>query len=203
MPLMTERPVACRLISGLVLLLLLGSGGLPGHAEVLDEPALTPQMYLPFVSRQPAPEPACHPNAQEQQIAALMASDPGQQRPSLTCHPILAQVARERAQDMIDRAYFSHVNPDGHGPNFLVTQAGYVLPSYYGTADDANNIESIACGNWTAALTWARWMNSDAHRTHLLGATPFFAAQIEYGIGYASGGGCRHYWVVITAKPGP
>jgi uncharacterized protein YkwD len=202
---MFERPVAFRFMSGalVLLLLFLGLGSAPAHGVSVDELDLAPQAYLPFVARLPAPEPVCNPNTQEQQIAALMASDPGQQRSSLTCHPILAQVARERAQDMVDRHYFDHTNPDGFGPNYLVRQAGYVLPSFYGTAPAANNIESIAAGNPTASLTWAQWMSSPRHRSHLLGTAPFWAEQIEYGIGYANGGIYGHYWVVITAKPGP
>ena len=47
----------------------------------------------------------------------------------------------ERALDMGTRRYFSHVNPDGYGPNYLVQQAGYALPSFYGQEPDANNIE--------------------------------------------------------------
>ena len=195
-----ERPVAFRLLSsGLVLLLvLLGPVSTPARGASPEKSDATPQAYLPFISR-----PLCNPNYQEGQIAVIMAGDPGQQRPSFTCHPILARVARERAEDMVARGYFSHTNPDGHGPNYLVTQAGYVLPSYYETHLAANNIESIAAGNPTAGLTWAQWMNSSGHRRHLLGTVAFFAEQTEYGIGYASGGIYGHYWVVITAKPGP
>lgn len=147
----------------------------------------------------------CALNSQEQAIATYMQQDPQQQRPSLTCNTILAQVARQRAEDMAQRNYFSHTNPEGYGPNYLVTQAGYVLPWYYGTAFDANNIESIAAGNSTASATWQQWMNSPGHRTHLLGLNSFYAEQIQYGIGYAANPSSqyRHYWVVITAKPGP
>jgi len=101
--------------------------------------------------------------------------------------------------------YFAHTNPDGFGPNYLVHQAGYVLPSYYGTEPDANNIESIAGGYPTAVATWQVWMGSPGHRAHLLGLTAFWVEQIEYGVGYAYDptSPYRHYWVVITAKPGP
>jgi len=162
---------------------------------------LTPRAYLPLVIK----APACSPNAQEQQIALYMIEHPDQKRFSLTCHPILARVARERAEDMARRHYFSHVNPDGFGPNYLVLQAGYVLPSFYSTALDANNIESIAAGYSTAEAAWQGWMSSDVHREHLLGLSSFFAEQIEYGIGYAydPASPWDHYWVVITAKPGP
>ena len=106
---------------------------------------------------------------------------------------------------MARRRYFGHTNPDGFGPNYLVRQAGYVLPSYYGAEPDANNIESIAGGYPTAEATWQGWMSSSGHRDHLLGLTSFWAEQIEYGVGYAYDptSPYRHYWVVITAKPGP
>lgn len=159
------------------------------------------RVYLPIISR----APTCLLNAQEQQIAEYMRTHPEQQRASLTCDPILAQVARARAQDMADRAYFGHTNPDGFGPNYLVRQAGYPLPGWYGNAPDSNNIESIAAGKATAADTWNQWMGSAGHRTHLLGQHPFWAEQIEYGIGYVAkpGSPYTHYWVAITAKREP
>jgi uncharacterized protein YkwD len=104
---------------------------------------------------------------------------------------------------MAARGYFGHVNPDGYGPNYLVTEAGYVLPSYYDSSPTGNNIESLAAGYATASDAWDAWMTSSEHHAHLLGSSPFFAEQIEYGIGYAQGGPFGHYWVVITAKPGP
>jgi uncharacterized protein YkwD len=161
----------------------------------------TPRAYLPLVAQ----NPSCSLSPAEQQIARYMIQHPDQQRPSLTCHPILARVARERAEDMARRRYFAHTNPDGFGPNYLVRQAGYALPSYYGTEPDANNIESIAGGYPTAEATWQGWMDSSGHRDHLLGLNSFWAEQVEYGVGYACDptSPYRHYWVVITAKPGP
>ena len=211
------------------LLVVLASAMMPGHTAMAVEPTLGPSppaidtvsapssaplplsgptqalsytAFLPLISRPEAP-PACDLNTQEQQIAQYMIDHPDQERPSLTCHPILAQVARERARDMAERHYFSHVNPDGYGPNYLVEQAGYDLPDYYSAAPDANNIESIAGGYATAEAAWQAWMDSDPHRTHLLGLVPFFAQQIDFGIGYVydPDSDYRHYWVVITAKP--
>ncbi len=163
--------------------------------------SLTPRVYLPLVSK----ASACALSTQEAEVARYMLEHPEQQRPSLTCHPILARVARERAEDMARRGYFSHVTPEGYGPNYLVRQAGYVLPTYYDQRPDANNIESIAAGYPSANAVWNGWMSSSGHRTHLLGLIPFFAEQVEYGIGYAYDPNSPyiHYWVVITAKPGP
>lgn len=192
-------------------------------AQAPEQPAIAsgPQpLALPAASQAAAPEGAgemhlflpaliappsdleCAPNSQEQQIAEMMRNHPQQMRPSLTCDPILAQVARERAEDMRDRAYFSHTNPDGYGPNYLVRQAGYPLPDFYGNDPAANNIESIAGGYPTAADAFQGWMDSPGHRAHILGEHAFYAEQIEYGIGYAAGGPFGHYWVVITARRG-
>lgn len=162
----------------------------------------SPRAYLPFIVQN---SQRCALNAQEQQIARFLFQSPQQQRLALTCHPLLARVARERAQDMAQRDYFGHTNPDGFGPNYLVRQTGYRLPAYYNPAPEANNIESIGGGYTTSEEAWQGWMNSPGHRTHLLGLHPFYAEQIEYGIGYAyaPASSWGHYWVVITAKPGP
>ena len=170
----------------------------PAQAQSGDQRVYLPLVIVPA----PPPEPVCDPNPQEQAIADYMRDDPDQQRPFLNCDPILAQVARERAFDMGTRAYFSHTNPDGYGPNYLVQQAGYALPSWYGQEPDANNIESIAAGYATASAAWTGWMNSEGHRTHILGLIPFWAEQTDYGIGYAyvPGSPYGHYWVVITAR---
>lgn len=212
------------LLSGLLAALLLPASPAinAGSDTLLAEPpqiaaqpdlalsALPARAYLPVVANHPAPAPlppeeSCALNAQEQEIADRMKNDPEQQRPALNCHPILHQVARERAEDMGIRAYFSHVNPDGYGPNYLVQQAGYLLPSWYNQAPDANNIESIAGGYPTAEAAWQAWMNSSGHRTHLLGLHSFWAEQTDYGIGYVyvPGSPYGHYWVVLTAKQGP
>jgi uncharacterized protein YkwD len=226
----TMKYLACTWLLLTGLLLVLAGALAPGQTSIASGPTLSPSpptidvfsapsaaplplsaptqafsytAFLPLVSRPEAPS-GCDLNPQEQKIAQFMIDHPQQERPSLTCHPILAQVARERARDMAERHYFSHVNPDGYGPNYLVEQAGYDLPDYYNSALDANNIESIAGGYPTAEAAWQGWMDSDPHRTHLLGLLPFFAEQIDYGIGYIydPASDYRHYWVVITARPG-
>lgn len=140
---------------------------------------------------------------QEAEIASYMKVEPGQRRPALIYDPILAQVARARAADMAARNYFSHVNPDGIGPNYLVQQAGYVLPDWWGKALTSNYIESIAAGQTTSAATWSSWMGSSGHRTHLLATDAFYADQTRYGVGYfySATSTYKHYWVVLTAPP--
>jgi uncharacterized repeat protein (TIGR02543 family) len=143
--------------------------------------------------------------AQEQAIADRLISHGDQGRAFLQLDPILTRVARERAADMARRNYFGHVNPDGHGPNYLVEQAGYPLPDWWGNDARANYIESIAAGRSSASATWDDWMNSPSHRQHLLATDSFSKNQTSYGIGYAFSAGSTygHYWVVITAPPRP
>jgi uncharacterized protein YkwD len=140
----------------------------------------------------------------EQQLAARLIGDRGQRRDRSRMHadPILTAVARARAEDMARRRYFSHVNPDGCGPNFLVRSAGYELPSSW-SGRSGNFIESIGAGYATAEQAWEGWMRSSGHRTHLLASSSFYRDQTNFGIGSYSDPSSpfRRYWVVITAPP--
>jgi len=154
-------------------------------------------VYLPIVASGPA---AWQPNTQELELETLFRDDADQQRPSPVRNDTLAQVARARAADMANRAYFGHETPEGYMANYLVESAGYLLPSYY--PDNGNNVESIALNYSTAADVWRSWSQSAGHRPHILGEETFYAEQNEYGIGYVENAGGR-YWVLITAKHGP
>lgn len=142
---------------------------------------------------------------QEQAIANYMINDPNQGRPNLVLDPIIEGVARARAQDMAQRNYFGHVNPDGVAANYLLTQAGYQLPSWWGADPTANYVESIAAGTSSASATWQAWMNSPPHKVDLLGQNSFFAGETHYGVGYYydPNSTYQYYWVVITAPPQP
>jgi len=175
------------------------SSNLTFQPESPATPSGSEIVFLPIITR----PFACNSNLQEQEIANLAMQHPDQGRSIMNCDPILAQVARERALDMGNRSYFSHTNPDGFGANYLVRQAGYSLPSWYGSADDANNLESIAAGYATVADVWSGWLNSPAHRAHILAESSFWESQTNYGIGYAyvPGSPYGNYWVFITAPP--
>jgi uncharacterized protein YkwD len=184
------------------LLVMLAMAAMPSRVFAAD------QIFVPMVlmNRGPVegssgtPVP-CTLSGEETAVLAKMASSLEQRRPSLTCDPILAAVARGRAQDMAARDYFSHVTPEGKGPNTLVMEAGYVLPEWYNHDRDANNLESIAGGFATPTEVWNAWMESRGHRTHLLALDSFYTDQVKVGIGYATvpGSQFEHYWVVITA----
>jgi len=142
---------------------------------------------------------------QEQAIADDMINNPNQGRPTLILDPVIEAVARARAKDMAQRNYFSHVNPDGVAANYLLRQAGYVLPAWWGTDPAANYVESIAAGYSDPGSTWTAWMNSPDHKLHLLAQNSFFATETHYGVGYYydPNSTYQYYWVVITAPPQP
>jgi uncharacterized protein YkwD len=146
---------------------------------------------------------SCATNTQETKLASMAKVDPNQERPKMNCHPILSQVAHARAKDMAQKGYFSHITPDGYGPNFLVAQAGYDLPEWWPDSLSENYIESIAGGYPTAQAAWDAWLHSASHRTHVLGENDFWAEQTNYGMGYVyiEGSPYGHYWVFITAPP--
>lgn len=177
------------------------------QTPVVTTPTTSNLFYLPLVQTSAESRPVavddCVLGVQEARLVALVEADPQQGRTNLRCNPILTRVARARALDMGQRQYFSHVNPDGFGPNYLVRAAGYLLPADYGTAPTSNNIESIGAGPGEADLMWNAWLRSTKHSIHLLGLENFYAAQIDYGIGFAHvpGSPYQFYWVFISAKP--
>lgn len=142
--------------------------------------------------------------AEEIEMAAEFVSAAAQRRSVMNCNPTLSAVARARAQDMANRHYFGHVNPDGIGPDYLAEQAGYNLPDYYGVTRSSNHVESIAAGGIypTANDAWTVLLTSESHRVHLLGERDFFREQSEYGVGYAyrKDSRYRHFWVFISAN---
>jgi len=142
---------------------------------------------------------------QEQAIATDMITDPDQGRPYMVLDPIIQKVAEARAQDMGQRNYFSHVNPDGFAANYLLQQAGYQLPAWWGSSPTANYVESIAAGSSDPSTIWNAWMASPPHKQDLLGQVSFFASETHYGVGYYFDATSTYqfYWVVITAPPEP
>jgi len=100
---------------------------------------------------------------------------------------VLMQVARAHSQDMIDRDFFDHANPDGWGAGDRLDHAGYNWMTYG---------ENIGGGYTSPELMSNGWMNSSGHRANML--NPELA---EIGVGYAAGGFYGHYWTGLFATP--
>lgn len=142
-------------------------------------------------------------NDLESELYELIITSPRQQRSNFRIDPILSQVAREHAEDMANRNFFSHTNPDGDGPNTRARNAGYSLPSFYSTAQTGNNIESIAAGGQTPQDTLQQWINSPSHKLHVFAEVRFFETQTNIGVGVAEDPNTPnfYYWVFLSANP--
>lgn len=166
---------------------------------------LMPALYNGFSPRPPVPDPGPPPilSALEQAFIGLVTAHPDQKRSPFRLHATLCQVARARATDMAERGYFSHTDPDQHGPNYHVRAAGYALPAHYGSGSGDNSVESIAAGQTTAAQALEGWVQSPAHRRHVLAETDFYRQQTNVGIGHCKLDSSRYknYWVFISAPP--
>jgi uncharacterized protein YkwD len=92
--------------------------------------------------------------------------------------------ARLHSQDMFERDYFDHTNPDGEAPWDRMERAGYA----YGRAG-----ENIAFGSTTAGEVMQQWMNSDGHCANIM--SPGF---VDVGIGYHAGGAL---WTQVFGAP--
>lgn len=96
----------------------------------------------------------------------------------------LAETARAHSQDMIDRNFFDHTNPDGKSPFDRMRDNGL---SYSMAA------ENIAAGQRTPEEVVESWMNSEGHRANILGGCK------ELGVGLALGGSYGYYWTQCFA----
>jgi uncharacterized protein YkwD len=124
----------------------------------------------------------------EQQLINLINAERiSQGRPPLSISPLLMQVAEAHSQDMIDRNFFDHTNPDGLDPGDRLDNAGYHWMTW---------AENIGAGQTTAQEMFDVWMNSSGHRANILNGDV-----TEIGIGYATGGTYGHYWTAIFARP--
>lgn len=163
---------------------------------------MTVATFLPVIGNGPVIVPQA--DEPERELFAFMKEHPEQKRLMLTWHGTLAAVAYYRCREMATRDFFSHVDPEGKGPNFWAEYHDYKLPAHYLPSDDFNCIESIAAYG-SPSDVWAVLMDSEGHRTHLLGLNDFFAAQTNIGVGYFEMEGSRwgKYYSVISAPPEP
>ncbi len=102
---------------------------------------------------------------------------------SLSLDTMLSSVAAAHSEDMAERDYIDHTNPDGVGPFDRIDAAGI---SYVSAA------ENIASGFATAEKVFNSWMNSEKHKANLV--NPEFG---KIGIGYYAGGTNGTYWTVV------
>ena len=91
----------------------------------------------------------------------------------------LASAARAHSLDMINRAFFDHINPDGVNPTGRAQAAGYS-----GVAG-----ESIAAGQPGVDQAYESWMFTPENRVNILSLFPSFTDSFHYdqiGPGFAT-----------------
>lgn len=114
--------------------------------------------------------------AQEQQAFTLLNQDrTANGLKPLKLNSSLLKLAENYAQDMINRNYFAHTNPEGQTPFDRMNQAGIS----YGYAGENIAINNSASGAETA------FMNSSGHRANILNAN---YTEVGVGIRKASNG---------------
>lgn len=107
---------------------------------------------------------------------------------SLTENWQLSRTARYKAQDMINKNYFSHQSPTYGSPFDMMKNFGIKF-----TAAG----ENIAMGQRTPAEVMNAWMNSPGHRANIL--SPSYN---QIGVGLAKDSNGRSYWVQMFIKAG-
>jgi uncharacterized protein YkwD len=150
----------------------------PPPGQVQSRAVLT--IYLPVIRQSPTPE---------RQLLEMINTERlrlGLSR--LTINPLLMQAAEAHSQDMINRNFFSHTNPDGATPGDRLDAVGYNWWTWG---------ETIGAGYATPQAMFTGWMNSSGHRDIMLSAN-----YTEIGLGYVTGGAYGHYWTADFGRPG-
>ena len=122
----------------------------------------------------------------------------------------LAAAASFKAQDMANRNYFGHVNPEGYGMNFYINKYGYSLvPSWFEQKSN-NFFESISAGAESPKEAIINLIDDGGetvhlnagHRVHLLGINDFYQPCYDIGIGWAYNANStyKYYCCVLIAK---
>lgn len=131
-------------------------------------------------------------------------------RPALIWNEQLAAAAKRKAQDMANRDYFDHVDPDGLGMNHHINKAGYTLIDSFLKEPSSNFFESLSAGTDTPRSAIINLISDGnepihanaGHRLHLLGMKDFWKNCQDIGIGWVTSPSSRYrtYCVVLIAK---
>jgi uncharacterized protein YkwD len=140
-----------------------------------------PAPVPPATSPQPE-QPAGDSGAEAQVLTLVNAERAAAGCGALAADPALAAVARSHSQDMRDRGFFSHENPDGLSPFQRAERAGI-----------SARAENIARGQEDAAAVMDAWMKSSGHRANILNC-----GLTRLGVGVAEGSG-GPWWTQLFA----
>jgi uncharacterized protein YkwD len=134
---------------------------------------------VPVAPAVPAPAAA---GAEDQILALVNAERAAAGCGAVSADPGLAALARAHSEDMRDRDYFDHVNPEGLSPFDRAERAGM-----------SARAENIAYGQPDPADVMAAWMDSSGHRANILNCD-----LTRLGVGIAAGSG-GPWWTELFA----
>ncbi|MDA0686552.1 MAG: CAP domain-containing protein [Bacteroidetes bacterium] len=133
-----------------------------------------------------------------------------QSKHSLNWNAQLANAAQYKAQDMANRNYFGHVNPEGYGMNHFINQYGYALNSSWLNNKSDNFFESLSAGRQSPKDAIVSLISDGGervhlnagHRVHLLSLKEFYDPCYDIGIGWAYNPNStyKYYCCVLIAK---
>ena len=120
----------------------------------------------------------------------------------------LQKTAEKKAQDMANRNYFEHVDPEGYGMNYFINKNGYTLTKEFLENKRVNSFESIAYGRGIGneliklLMIDKGYEHKPGHRNHLLGITDFWSncSDIGIGIAYNPNSKYKYYACFLIAK---
>jgi len=98
--------------------------------------------------------------------------------------------AKAHSNDMCDRGFFAHTNPDGEDPSARgrLGHAGtYTFQSIVSSPYSWGIAENIAMGQTSPAQVMTGWMNSPGHRANILNSS-----YTHIGVGLCDG--CGRHW---------
>ncbi len=102
---------------------------------------------------------------------------------SLEWHAEIGGVALAHSEDMRDREFFGHDNPDGESPFDRLDAAGIGFRAAG---------ENIAWGQQTGQSVLDAWLNSPGHRANIENES-----FTHHGVGYVED---EHYWTHVFAQ---
>jgi uncharacterized protein YkwD len=157
----------------------------PAAAPTAPAPAAPVVPVVPVASVAPVapavPAPATG-GAEDQILALVNAERAAAGCGAVSADPGLAAVARAHSEDMRDRDFFDHVNPEGLSPFDRAERAGM-----------SARAENIAYGQPGPADVMAAWMDSSGHRANILNCD-----LTRLGVGIADGNG-GPWWTELFA----
>nr|WP_246400933.1 CAP domain-containing protein [Jiangella mangrovi] len=104
--------------------------------------------------------------------------------PALRVDPRLTLASRAHSEDMQERSYYSHVNPDGEGPGERAAAEGYTARVGENLSEGMNNAQQVV----------RSWEDGGDERDRLLDCS-----YTSVGVGTERGGllGLKSWWTLM------